>query len=98
MTASFSMLRQFWRYTKGERLWLALGGLCTLIVAGCELGTVAVFDIITDRVLTARHLAGFWVPASWWLAIAALGAVAMFFGEYLTSLASERFALRLRDE
>jgi ATP-binding cassette subfamily B protein len=98
MVASAGVLRRFWPYTKGERHWLALGGLCTLIVAGCELGTVAVFDIITDRVLTARHLAGFWVPAGWWLAIAALGAVAMFFGEYLTSLASERFALRLRDE
>jgi ATP-binding cassette, subfamily B, bacterial len=98
MTASFSMLRQFWRYTKGERRWLALGGLCALIVAGCELGTVAVFDIITNQVLAARHLAGFWAPAGCWLGIAAVGAVAMFFGEYLTSLASERFALRLRDE
>jgi ATP-binding cassette, subfamily B, bacterial len=98
MVASAGMLRRFWRYTKGERRWLALGGLCALIVAGCELGTVAVFDIITDQVLTARHLAAFWVPAGSWLAIAALGAVAMFFGEYLTSLASERFALRLRDE
>lgn len=98
MTASFSVLRRFWHYTKGERRWLALGGLFSLIVAGCELGTVAVFDIITDQALAARHLAGFWAPAGCWLGIAAVGAVAMFFGQYLTSLASERFALRLRDE
>jgi ATP-binding cassette, subfamily B, bacterial len=30
--------------------------------------------------------------------VVAVGAVAMFFAEYLTSLASERFALRLRDD
>lgn len=98
MTASVGVLRRFWRYTKGDRRWLALGGLCALVVVGCELGTVTVFDLITDRVLTARHLAGFWPLAGWWLAIAALAAAAMFFGEYLTSLASERFALRLRDD
>jgi ATP-binding cassette, subfamily B, bacterial len=98
MRASDSVLRRFWPYIKGDRRWLVLGGLCALAVSGCELGTVYVFDVITDRVLTARHLAGFWAPAGWWLAIAALAAVAMFFGEYVTSLASERFALRLRDD
>jgi ATP-binding cassette subfamily B protein len=98
MRASAGVLRRFWPYAKGDRRWLVLGGLCALAVAGCELGTVYVFDIITDRVLTPRHLAGFWAPAGWWLAIAALASVAMFFGEYVTSLASERFALRLRDD
>ena len=98
MRASAGMFRQFWSYAKGDRRWLVLGGLCALVVSGCELGTVSVFDVITDRVLTARHLAGFWAPAGWWLAIAALAAVAMFFGEYVRSLASERFALRLRDD
>jgi ATP-binding cassette, subfamily B, bacterial len=49
-------------------------------------------------VLTARHLAGFWMLAGWWLGVAVLAATAMFFGEYLTSLAAERFALRLRDD
>jgi ATP-binding cassette, subfamily B, bacterial len=98
MTAAVGVFRLFWPYTKGDRRWLALGGGCALVVAACELGTVGVFDVITDRVLTARHLAGFWAPAAWWLAIAAVAAVAMFFGEYLTSLASERFALRLRDD
>jgi ATP-binding cassette, subfamily B, bacterial len=98
MTASAGVLRQFWRYTRGDRRWLAIGGLCALVVAGCELGTVGVFDMLTDRVLSARHLAGFWPLAAWWLAIAAVAAVAMFASEYLTSLASERFALRLRDD
>ena len=97
MTAAAAVFRRFWPYTKGDRRWLALGGLCTLVVAGCELGTVSVFDVLTDRVLTARHFAGFWPLAGWWLAIAALAAVAMFAGESLSSLASERFALRLRD-
>lgn len=48
--------------------------------------------------LTARHLAGFWMLAGWWLGVAVLAATAMFFCEYLTSLAAERFALRLRDD
>ena len=98
MTAAADVFRRFWPYTKGDRRWLALGGVCALLVAGCELGTVSVFDLITDRVLTARHLAGFWVLAGWWLGVAVLAATAMFFGEYLASLASERFALRLRDD
>ena len=98
MGASAGPLRRFWRYTKGDRRWLALGGGCALVVAGCELGTVSVFDAITDRVLTGRHLAVFWPLAGWWLAIAAVAAVAMFCGEYLTALASERFALRLRHD
>ena len=89
MGASAGVFRQFWSYAKGDRRWLVLGGLCALVVSGCELGTVSVFDVITDRVLAARHLAGFWAPAAWWLAIAALAAVAMFFGEYVT-LAGQR--------
>ena len=98
MTAAADVFRRFWPYTKGDRRWLALGGVCALLVAGCELGTVGVFDLITDRVLTARHLAGFWMLAGWWLGVAVLAATAMFFCEYLTSLAAERFALRLRDD
>jgi ATP-binding cassette subfamily B protein len=98
MTASVGVLRRFWGYTKGDRRWLVVGGLCTLIVAGCELGTVSVFEAITNRVLTPRRLAAFWPLAGWWLAIAALAGLAMFFSQYLTSLASERFALRLRDD
>jgi ATP-binding cassette subfamily B protein len=98
MTAIGDVFRRFWSYTRGDRRWLVIGGGCALLVAGCELGTVSVFDAITDRVLTARHLGGFWALAGWWLAIAGLAAAAMFFGEYLTSLASERFALRLRDD
>jgi ATP-binding cassette, subfamily B, bacterial len=97
MTALAGVLRRFWRYTAGDRRWLVLGGLCALVVTGGELGTVWVFDVITDRVLAAKHLAGFWAPAAWWLGIAVLAATAMFLGEYVTSLASERFALRLRD-
>jgi ATP-binding cassette subfamily B protein len=92
------VLGRFWRYTKGDRRRLLLGGLCALVVSGSELGTVSVFDIITDRVLDGGHLAAFWGLAGWWLAIVAAAGVAMFGGQYLTSLASERFALRLRDD
>ena len=98
MTAAGGVIRRFWPYTKGDRLRLVLGGVCALAVSGCELGTVGLFGVITDRVLARGHLAGFWRLAAWWLAIVAVAAVAMFFAEYVTSLASERFALRLRDD
>jgi ATP-binding cassette, subfamily B, bacterial len=98
MSAAAHMIRRFWRYTKGNRHMLVLGGVCTLLISGSELGSVIVFGMITDRVLARRHLAAFWGLAYWWLGIAAVAAVAMFAGNYVTSLASERFALRLRDD
>jgi ATP-binding cassette, subfamily B, bacterial len=90
--------RRFWAYTKGDRRWLVLGGVCTVAVSGCELATVALFEIITDRVLDKGNLAAFWRLSGWWLAVVAVAAVAMFLGQYVSSLASERFALRLRDD
>jgi len=89
VTGAVGVIRRFWPYTKGSRRWLVMGGLCMLAVAGGELGTVVMFELITDRVLTARHLAGFWALGGWWLAIAALAAAAMFSGHYLTALGSE---------
>ena len=98
MTEALTVIRRFWPYTKGDRRRLMLGGLAMLAVAGCELATVILFSVITNRVLAASRLAGFWRLAAWWLAVVAVAALAMFFAEYLTSLASERFALRLRDD
>jgi ATP-binding cassette subfamily B protein len=91
------MLRRFWPYTSGDRHRLVLGGILAIVVSGCEVGTVVLFGYITDTVLAKKHLAAFWVPAGAWLAIAAFTAIAMFGGAYVTSLASERFVLRLRD-
>ncbi len=98
MTETLAVIRRFWRYTGGDRGKLLIGGLATLVVSGCELVTVILFSVITNRVLAAAKLAGFWRLAGWWLGVVAVAAVAMFFADYLTSLASERFALRLRDD
>lgn len=98
MIAAAHMIRRFWRYTKGNRHTLVLGGVCTLLVSGSELGAVILFSMITDRVLARGHLADFWPLACWWLGIVAVAAVAMFVGNYAMSLASERFALRLRGD
>jgi ATP-binding cassette subfamily B protein len=98
MTEARTVIRRFWPYTRGDRRRLVLGGLATLAVSGCELLTVVLFSLITDRVLATAHPAGFWRLAGWWLAVVAAAGVAMYFAEYLTSLASERFALRLRDD
>jgi ATP-binding cassette subfamily B protein len=97
MSAVKEVFRRFWQYSAGDRRRLVLGALCSLVVSGGELGTVIVFSVITDRVLGSGHLSAFWGLAAWWLGIVVVAAAAMFVAEYQTSLASERFALRLRD-
>jgi ATP-binding cassette, subfamily B, bacterial len=91
------ILGRFWPYTRGERHRLVLGAILAIIVSGGEIGTVILFEFITDKVLAQRHFGGFWSLAAAWLGVAAASAVAMFAGGYVTSLAKERFLLRLRD-
>ena len=88
---------RFWPCTRGDRLRLLLAGIALITVSACEVAAVLLFDVITTRVLQDRRLAGFWAPAGAWLAAACVAALAMFAGGYLTSLAGERFMLRLRD-
>jgi len=88
---------RFWPYTRGDRLRLLLAGIALITVSGCEVVAVLLFDEITTGVLQHRRLAGFWAPAGAWLAAACVAALAMFAAGYLTSLAGERFMLRLRD-
>ncbi len=92
-----AMFREYWPYTRGDRLRLLAGGLLSLVLLGCELASVIIFEAIVSKVLERHHLAGFWVLAGLWLAVAALGAVAMAWGGWLTGLAAQRIQLRLRD-
>ena len=64
-----AIFRQFWPYTRGDRGRLLCGALLAIVVAASEIGTVIVFDIITNKVLAAGHLAGFWTLAAVWLAV-----------------------------
>jgi ATP-binding cassette, subfamily B, bacterial len=98
VSAVTDVFRRFWRYTRGDRHRLALGGLGALAVSGCELGTAGLFGVITDSVLARHRLAAFWELAGWWAGLVAVAAVAMFLSQYVSTLASERFALRLRDD
>jgi ATP-binding cassette subfamily B protein len=91
------IFRRFWPYTRGDRRRLLAAGIFAVVVAGGEIGTVVIFDAITDRVLGQGRMAGFWPLAGAWLGIAMVTGAAMFTGGYLRSLASERFLLRLRD-
>jgi ATP-binding cassette, subfamily B, bacterial len=91
------VFREFWPYTRGDRLRLLAGGLLSLVLLGCELASLVIFEAIVSRVLERHHLAGFWVLAGLWLTVAALGAVAMAWGGWLTGLAAQRIQLRLRD-
>ena len=37
------------------------GGLLSLVLLGCELASVIIFEAIVSKVLERHHLAGFWV-------------------------------------
>jgi ATP-binding cassette, subfamily B, bacterial len=87
----------FWSYTRGDRFRLFLGGVLIMVVTACELFSVVAFEEIVGRVLQHNRLAAFWGPAALWLGAAAVGALAMCGGGYLSALAAERFLLRLRD-
>ena len=91
------LFRRFWPYTRGDRRVLLSAALLALLVPVSELGVIAVFDALTDRVLEHGHLAGFPRLALLWGAIAALAAIAMGGSSYLAALAGERFMMRLRD-
>jgi ATP-binding cassette subfamily B protein len=65
MSEARAVIRRFWPYAKGDRRRLVLGGLAMLVVSGCELATVVLFSLVTDHVLAAAHLAGFWRLAGW---------------------------------
>ncbi len=91
------ILRRFWPYTRGDRGRLLLGAILAIAITISEIGTVIVFDIITDKVLAEHRLAGFWPLAAAWLGIAVAAAGVMFIGGYLSALTRERFLLRLRD-
>jgi ATP-binding cassette subfamily B protein len=91
------LFRRFWPYTRGDRRVLLSAALLAILVPVTELGVIAIFDTLTDRVLEHGHLAGFPRLAAMWAAIAALAAIAMGGSGYLATLAGERFMMRLRD-
>ena len=91
------ILRRFWPYTRGDRKRLLLAVLLGIFITISEIGSVLIFDAITDKVLAAHRFAGFWPLAAAWLGIAVAAAAMMFLAGYQSSLARERFQLRLRD-
>jgi ATP-binding cassette subfamily B protein len=91
------IFRRFWPYTQGDRYRLLAAAVLAVLVACGEIGTVVIFDDITNTVLAQGHIARFWPLAGAWLAIALMTSMVMFATSYLTSLVGERFLLRLRD-
>ena len=92
-----STFRSFWPYTRGDRRRMLAGGLFAVLVSGGEIGTVLIFENITDTVLAQSHIADFWRLAAAWLGIAVVTSAMMFTGGFLRALVSERFILTLRD-
>jgi ATP-binding cassette subfamily B protein len=76
---------------------LVLGGALAILAAACEVTAIWIFGIITDDALTAKNLSAFWTPAAVWLGVAIVAGAATFVGDYLTTLAGERFLFRLRN-
>ncbi|MFG2005974.1 ABC transporter ATP-binding protein [Spirillospora sp. NPDC048911] len=90
--------RRFWPLMRGDRRLPALGAGLAIAAAACEVAAIWLFGVITDDALAARDLGAFWAPAGAWLGIALVTALMTFVGEYVTTLAGERFLLRLRDQ
>ncbi|GAA5055135.1 ATP-binding cassette subfamily B protein [Thermocatellispora tengchongensis] len=88
---------RFWPHTRGTRLLFALGVVCAMAAAACEVASIWLFGVITDRVLATQDLNAFWGPAIAWLAFAVVAGLVSFGGQYATALGGERFLLGLRD-
>jgi ATP-binding cassette, subfamily B, bacterial len=92
-----NVLRRFWPYTRGDRHRLLAAAFLAILVSAGEIGTVVIFDEITNSALAKGRMAAFWPLAATWLAIALATSLVMFASSYLTSMVSERFCLRMRD-
>jgi ATP-binding cassette subfamily B protein len=92
-----AVFRAFWPYTRGDRARLLAARLLSLVLLGCELGSVIIFESIISKVLETHDLGNFRILAGLWLAVAAAGAVAMAGSGWLTGLAAERIQLQPRD-
>jgi len=92
-----NVFRRFWPFARRNRLLLALSITFLLVATACETAGIMLFGVITDRVLQTGDFNAFWVPGIGWLVAACIGGFAMFGGNYLCSIASERFLLLLRD-
>src|ERR1700758_3347648 len=91
------VLRQFWPCTRGDRRRLLAAASLAILVSAGEIGTVVIFDEITNSALAKGRMTAFWPLAATWLAIALATSLIMFASSYLTSMVSERFCLRTRD-
>jgi ATP-binding cassette, subfamily B, bacterial len=92
-----STFRTFWPYTRGNRRRMFVGGLFAVLVSAGEIGTVLIFESITDSVLAQDRMAEFWRLAATWLGIAVVTSAVMFADGFLRALTSQRFSLTLRD-
>src|SRR5262245_50805231 len=90
-------LRRFWPFAAPDKKRLVYGGVLAVLSAGAEVAAVYLFGVITDEALSAKKLSAFWSPAALWLGAAAIGALATFRADCMTTLAGERFLFRLRN-
>ncbi|MFF2408113.1 ABC transporter ATP-binding protein [Streptomyces sp. NPDC058092] len=88
--------RRFWPLTAGDRRWLVLIFLFSVLAAIAETITVLLFAKLTDTALQTGSVSAFWKPAGQWLAVAVIGAVVGYLGNSIAAWTAERFVMRLR--
>ncbi|MFJ9566408.1 ABC transporter ATP-binding protein [Streptomyces fuscichromogenes] len=93
----WAAFRTFWPLVSGNRVAVLVSALLLVVSAGCDAGAIGIAGRLTDDVLAPGDLAAFWSPATLWLGLAAVGAVASTAGGYLAGWTSEHFLLGLRD-
>ncbi|MFK0292791.1 ABC transporter ATP-binding protein [Streptomyces sp. NPDC090442] len=80
-----------WRW----RLLLVLAA--SLFATACEVGTIQVFDYLTDHVLVTGDFGRVWAPAGAWLTLSVVGSLGTFVASYTQSWVGEHFLRRVRD-
>jgi ATP-binding cassette subfamily B protein len=90
-------IRRLWPLARSWRLRLVLVLLAVLASTACEVGTIQVYDYLTDHVLVTGAFGKVWAPAGIWLALSVVGSGFTFFASYQQSWVGENFLRRVRD-
>ncbi|GGU71521.1 protein-tyrosine-phosphatase [Streptomyces albospinus] len=88
--------RRFWPLTQGDRRWMLLVGVFSVVAALAETVAILLFARLTDGALQTGSVSAFWTPAGQWLTVAVAGAAVGYLGNSLAAWTAERFLLRLR--
>jgi ABC-type multidrug transport system fused ATPase/permease subunit len=92
------IFRRFWPYSRGYRVWIALGLVVVGLIELADLASIWMFKLVIDEVFVPRDFGPFV-----WIALAYVGltlyeGLLKFLDRYLGAWTSGRFVLNLRTE